>query len=169
MRRLSRLNETEKLNKDNEYRFFSMEKERIDSVFHPNPKGQWFLVSAVIITGAFLTISILFKDYLIVDQSAVARMDEDFYFHNIREGLDTIVADVGFLDCDSLKTKLDEFIFFSKERMAEKGYYLYAKDAKDSVDCGEETATFGILLASERMIVYENVDPEDILTTTTTI
>jgi len=125
-------------------------------------KGQWFLISAVVISGAFLAISVMFKDYLILDQSVVVRMDEDFYFHNIKEGLNRTVNITGFdlPDCDSLKTKLDEFIFFSKERMAENGYYLYVEK---SVDCIANTASFGILLASDRMVVYENVNPDEVL------
>jgi hypothetical protein len=123
-------------------------------------KGQWFLVSAVIISGAFLLISIIFKDYLFLDQSSVARMNEDFYFNNINEQLNSIVAIYGYADCSNLNEKLDEFAFFSKEKMAEKGYYLYVSK---NIDCVQQTATFGVLLASDRMVVYENVDPEDIL------
>jgi len=69
----------------------------------------------------------------------------------------------GFDNCNNLKDKLDEFIDFSKERMAEKGYYLHVSDADDSVDCVDKITSFEILLASERMVVYENVDPGDIL------
>ena len=44
--------------------------------------------------------------------------------------------------------------------MAENGYYLYVEK---SVDCIANTTSFGILLASDRMVVYENVNPDDIL------
>ncbi len=123
-------------------------------------KGQWFLVSAVVISGAFLLISILFKGYLVLDQSAVARMNEDFYFHNIEEQLNGIVNTYGYADCSNLNEKLDEFAFFSKERMAEKGYYLYVSK---NINCAQQTSSFDILLASDRMVIYENVNPEDIL------
>ena len=42
-------------------------------------KGQWFFISAVIASGIFLSISVIFKDYFAVDSSA-ALSDEDFYF-----------------------------------------------------------------------------------------
>ena len=123
-------------------------------------KGQWFLVSAVVISGAFLLISTLFKDYLVLDQSAVARMNEDYYFNNIKEQLSKIVNTYGYSDCNNLNEKLDEFMFFSGERMAERGYYLYVES---NVNCAQQTATFGVLLASDRMVIYENVNPDDIL------
>jgi hypothetical protein len=127
-----------------------------------NSKGQWFLVSAVVISGAFLAISLFFKDYLVVDQSVIPRMDEDFYFHDIKEALNRTVQMFGFdlPDCINLTNELDEFIYFSKERMAEKGYYLYVTK---NVDCSVQKTTFHILLASSRMVVYENVNPEDVL------
>jgi hypothetical protein len=122
-------------------------------------------VSAVVISGAFLAISLFFKDYLVVDQSVIPRMDEDFYFHDIKEALNRIVDTEGFdpPNCNNLKTKLDEFRLFSIEKMSEKGYYLYVTSAATSVNCGTQTANFGILLASSRMVVYEKVDPEVIL------
>ena len=41
-------------------------------------KGQWFIISAVIATGAFLSISLVLKDFFVVDASNDARTREDF-------------------------------------------------------------------------------------------
>ena len=47
--------------------------------------------------------------------------------------------------------------------MTEMGYYLYVSGVDASVDCSGGTTDFGILLASDDAVVYDNVDPETIL------
>ena len=89
-----------------------------------NPKGQWFLVSAVVISGVFLFISVLFKDYMVVDQSVVASMNEDFYFRNIKDGLEELAVTYAGSTCATFETKLDEFIVLSKEKMSEKNHLV---------------------------------------------
>jgi hypothetical protein len=124
------------------------------------------------VSAAFLAISFLFEEYFAVDNSAMARIVDNYYFDDIKYGLNKTVQLVGFSDCSKLETGLDEFIHFSEQRMAKMGYYLFVSK---SIDCNSPNphVDFGILLASDRMVVYENVDPNDIISgiyaTTTTM
>ena len=107
-------------------------------------KGQWFLISAVIISGAFLTISVMLKDYMVLDQSAVIKMDEDFYFNEIKEKLYSVID---YEDCDKTEKNINEYIVFAKEKMAEKGYYLHLEV---DFDCEPELPPSDIMLIIDR-------------------
>ncbi|MCX6819126.1 MAG: hypothetical protein NT129_03970, partial [Candidatus Aenigmarchaeota archaeon] len=50
-------------------------------------KGQWFLISTVMVSAAFLAISFLFEEYFAVDNSAMARIADNYYFDDIKYGL----------------------------------------------------------------------------------
>ncbi|MFC2142912.1 hypothetical protein ACFLQN_00775 [Candidatus Aenigmatarchaeota archaeon] len=115
-------------------------------------KGQWFIISAVVASGAFLAISVLFRGYFILDSNIISQMDEDFYFQNIKQELYRIEGMQG--DCER---NVVEFAEFAKQSMAKKGYYLFVNYT------GSCPYVFGILLASERAVYYENVIPEEIL------
>ncbi len=134
-------------------------------------KGQWFLISAVVISGALLTISVLFRDYFTADASKVALMDEDFYFNDIKYGMKDILAN----HCpgnDEGARNLKEFIEFSRRKMQEKGYILEVvwsdPDCMDysnpncNINCGNTLQqNFPlILLKSDRMEVWEGNRPE---------
>ena len=127
-----------------------------------NKKGQWFLISTVIASVAFLSISFLFKDYFIVDTSATAMAYEDFYFWDIKNGLNEMVSIHGFDQptCEDLGYRLDEFSYLVGSNMNEIGYYFFANK---TVDCPGRVVNFGILLASDRMVIYENVNPDDLI------
>ncbi len=135
-------------------------------------KGQWFLISAVVISGALLTISVLFRDYFIADASKVALIDEDFYFNDIKSGMKDILAN----HCpsnDEGARNLKEFLEFSRQKMQEKGYILEVvwsdtdclndySSHDCSVDCSStlQQNFLLILLKSDRMEVWEGNRPE---------
>ena len=106
-------------------------------------KGQWFLISAVIITGIFLTISFVLKSYYYVDTSKVAVIDEDYYFKNIVEQLKNVVRNGG-------EYSINEFIFLSEKMMAEKGYYLEIKRI--------ENGKYNVTLKSDRMRISKIIE-----------
>lgn len=116
-------------------------------------KGQWFLISAVIATGVFLAISVLFRGYSIPSGGEMASLSGDFYFENIRDQLNE-------LDCNDVdyNKNFDEFKYFTQNEMTGMGYFLYL----EKTGC---PATYHILLASENAMFYQNVDPDDILGT----
>ena len=64
-------------------------------------------------------------------------------------------------NCDTLNDRLDEFIYMSTSRLAETGYYLFVNR---SIDCAGGSAYFGVLVASDDVIVYKNVKPDEVLT-----
>lgn len=104
-------------------------------------KGQWFLISAVIVTGVFLTISFLLKSYYYTDTSKIAVTDEDYYFRNIVYELNKTILS---------SYNLDEFISFAEKSMAEKGYLLKIENLGGK--------RFRINLTSERMSIYRVVE-----------
>ena len=94
------------------------------------PKGQWYLVSAVMLSGIFLIISTMFKGYFLVDPST-AITNEDYYFWSLQDGYNEILnSDIS--DCYELDRSLDEYITLSKAKMAQMGYFLFMNK---SVDC----------------------------------
>ena len=128
-------------------------------------KGQWFLVSAVIASGTFLAISILFSDYFTADTSKPALIDEDYHFSNVKSGMNRIVqlsdrTAVGGLT--NMDRNLRAFIQFSKQELAEIGYFLHVEYTIN--DCNAKKVDFGILLASDRYVRCDNVkNPQAVL------
>ncbi len=123
-----------------------------------NWKGQWFFISAVIASGIFLSISVVFRGYFSVDNS-VASVDENFYLSGIKDGIiSSIKSDTG-----CTWKNLDEFVHFATDRMERMGYLLNVTKKDANLDCtaGNELDNFHlILLQSPRMQVWEGVRPE---------
>lgn len=121
-------------------------------------KGQWFIISAVIASGVFLAISVLFRDYFLVDSSTIAAVNENFYFKNIDQQLGQLAfLDGGCSDLAKYNQNYLEFKEFAQKKMASIGYFLYIDKN------GGCPATFSLLIASERAVIHKNVDPETIL------
>jgi hypothetical protein len=120
-------------------------------------RGQWFLISAVIIVGVFLLVSTFFRDYYATDTTAVPRMDEEHYFWELKMNFNGVVR---ASDCDNLEDNLNEFSAFSRQKMAELGYFLYLNYTIDMTDC---TATPKIVLASDRMVLNEGINATTVI------
>ncbi|MBI5060933.1 MAG: hypothetical protein HZB67_01320 [Candidatus Aenigmarchaeota archaeon] len=114
-------------------------------------KGQWFLISAILISSSLLSISIVFKDYFVVDSSDIARMNENAILYDVENQLRKI-TDGGYdqPDCIVLKGKIDEFKSFSESSFAERGYLLKINYA---VDCQNKAVFFENTLVTDRMNV----------------
>jgi hypothetical protein len=126
----------------------------------PTSKGQWFILSAVMATGVFLAISGLFKTYNVIDTSESARINEDFQFFNIRDQFNNVVAQTPCTgDNTELSKNLREFKAFSERSASEMGYLLYINYSL--TNCA--VTSTGILLASNRMVLCQNVRVADIL------
>jgi len=104
-------------------------------------KGQWFIISAVVISGVFLAISILLKNYGI-DSSAAAMADDDFYFRNVQHQLNQTIL---LSNSETKENNVNEFIYFAQERLAAKGYLLNIT----ILDLNNNK--FNITLSSDRM------------------
>lgn len=117
-------------------------------------KGQWFIISAVIASGVFLAISVLFRDYFLVDSSVTASINEDFYFTNIEDQLYSLKnLDNGCAIPAEYEQNYREFREFLTQKTAAMGYFLYINKTSSCPD-----PAFSIMLASERMTISKNVD-----------
>ena len=122
-------------------------------------KGQWFLISAVIASGAFLAISILFNNYFVVDTSEPALIDEGFYFDSVKDGMERTID---LSDCTNMDRNLRSFVQFSEEKLTAIGYFLHVEYTINS--CAAKDVDYGILLASDRYVRCDNVaDPQAIV------
>ena len=128
-------------------------------------KGQWFLVSAVIASGAFLAISLLFNSYFVVDTSKPALIDEDYYFHVVKSGINNTIQLSNCTVNDgitNMERNLGGFVDFTTNELAEIGYFLHIE--YNIVDCNAKRVNYGILLASDRYTRCDNVaNPQSIL------
>ena len=117
-------------------------------------KGQWFLISAVILSGAFLFMASLFRSYSSIDISQTER-DENFYFMNIKNDINKIITGERCSE-DALK----EFGALARSEMNSLGIFLYLNY---TYDCDAGTSEIGILLASDKAVLYENINPNDVI------
>lgn len=85
-------------------------------------KGQWFILSAVIASAAFLSISMMYRGYMSVDTSEVARVQEDFFFLNIMRELNRTFSYSG--SDSELISNFGDFSDFAKQKAIEYGYSL---------------------------------------------
>ncbi|MCX6815279.1 MAG: hypothetical protein NT120_00310 [Candidatus Aenigmarchaeota archaeon] len=113
-------------------------------------KGQWFLISAVIVTGVFLSMSTLFKTYSLMDPSVTARNNENIYFDNIKEKFYDVVSGS---DCTNMNRNLREFTTFTSREVGALGYLLLMNY---SVDCNTKQSGLSIFLASSKVILCKN-------------
>ena len=123
---------------------------------HGRQKGQWFLLSAVVATGAFLVISGVFSTYSSIDPSVIARSNENFHFSQIRNQFQNVVSGS---QCADLDANLREFTAMARKEMAEHGYLLYINYSLSG--CG--VARHGFMLASDRVIIVQNINANDII------
>lgn len=130
-------------------------------------KGQWFLISAVVVSGVFLALSLFFKDYFIVDTSSPAKINNDFYFYNINRQLDSIVDKTITNDpptCINLTTSLDEFKALTERTLAPRGLFLFLN--YEILDCDvNNVVAFDVLVASQDKIIYNvsTLSPNEII------
>ncbi len=128
------------------------------ALVHTRSKGQWFIVSAVMVTGVFLVISGLFKSYSLIDVSSTARPNEDFYFYNIKDQFNSVVQGS---DCASMDKNLREYQAFAEREVNNLGYRFFMSYTIN--DCAAKSVSLGLLIGSNNLVVYENVNPDDIL------
>lgn len=121
-------------------------------------KGQWFMVSAVMVSAAFLVISSFLTSYSSMDSSKTATYNEDYYYNNVKEQFMKVVEQS---DCGNLTSNLNEFKYFAEKSMGELGYLLFINYTVEP--CPSKNVKLGMLLGSEKMVLYENVNPNDII------
>ncbi len=138
-------------------------------------KGQWMLISAVIVVGTFLSISLVFRDFFVVDASVTARGNGGFYLNNLEGQFENVVDKS---PCANLQKNVDDFIAFSKMKLWEQGYFVYieyqqtaGKTQSYNYQCQEfqpgpvppaqpkiRDVGKGIIVATEGSIFYSGMD-----------
>ena len=120
-------------------------------------KGQWFIISAVVMSGVFLVISSMLKVSFGVDASEVGRRNEGFYFNNIREQISNIESKC--LAGGDMSRDMKEFAEFSRRSMESRGYLFFMNYTING--CSAESV--GLMVASEKGFFYQNLDPNEIV------
>lgn len=86
-----------------------------------NRKGQWMLISAVVISTVFLLMSTTLLSYFGVESSKIAVHDEKFIYNNLDDKLTQIVETD---QCVNMTRDLDNFIAFAKQEYGGQGYFI---------------------------------------------
>ncbi len=119
-------------------------------------KGQWFIISAVVATSVFLSISVLLEDYFIIDASSQARVSNDFHFYNIMDQFNYIAENTMTNgSCINLTTRLDELKKLTEDSLGAKGFLVNLEYTINPPDCsGSETVDIDLLVASHEQIIF---------------
>jgi hypothetical protein len=108
------------------------------------------------ISAAFLAISSFLSSYSAVDSSKSATINEDYYYHNIKEQFNNVVSSSS---CPELAEKLKEFKYFSEKSVGELGYFLLINYT--IVSCPPKDVRMGIIIGSDKMVIYENINASE--------
>jgi len=119
-------------------------------------KGQWFLVSAIIITSSLLSISVVFKNYFLTDASKIAKMNDDYLLMNVETQLTKIIDSTGYDQpgCTNLKSALDSFIDFSDEELSGRGRLVTISYI---VDCAGRKTSIYMSMSSDEMSISKTL------------
>ncbi|MEM7827024.1 MAG: hypothetical protein QXQ40_02260 [Candidatus Aenigmatarchaeota archaeon] len=109
-------------------------------------KGQWFIISAVIISGMLLTISTLLNGFFLFDYSSAIRLDEDFLFLNIERELNRTIQ--YSKSTEELERNIKYFIMFVESETARMGYYM---EIRNLTHISQSGTTFLLSLVSSNM------------------
>lgn len=120
-------------------------------------KGQWFIISAVMISGVFLAISSMMRISFGVDASDVGRRNEYFYFSNILEQQGNVEAKCAM--GGDFTRDMAEFERFSRMFAESRGYFFFMNYTIDGCDA----RSLGLMVASEDGVFYQNVDPNELI------
>ena len=119
-------------------------------------KGQWFIISAIIVSSSLLTISVLFKSFSSVDTSKSFQIEEDYLAQSIENAFNSTIISNGYdqPNCVNLNRELNEFVIFSRRKLAESGYLL---DIKYDVNCLNRKTDFNIFIASDKLNITRTI------------
>ncbi|MEK6888019.1 MAG: hypothetical protein AABX14_03685 [Candidatus Aenigmatarchaeota archaeon] len=119
-------------------------------------KGQWFIISAVVVSSVLLGISLMLKDYFVVDSSLPVRTTDVFYFKSVNEQLDNIIRNTVTDDhptCINLSTNLNELNATTSNMLASRGIFFYLKYNIKGCDTTNDVDV-DFLVASQNSIIY---------------
>ncbi|MCD6381480.1 MAG: hypothetical protein J7L43_00690 [Candidatus Aenigmarchaeota archaeon] len=111
-------------------------------------KGQWFLISAVVASFLFLTLSTFFRGYYIVDTAKVPRYNEEFIAWNIVGELNRTISK--YSTATNLEENLNWIIKFLEEKYRKFGYYV---DVNITSPVSPSGTSFIILVKTDRAMI----------------
>ncbi len=118
-------------------------------------KGQWFIISAVVATSVFLSISMLLQNYFIVDSSSQARVNADYYFYNFLDQFNEARKVTTDGNCTNLTTNLESLKNMVQNTLASKGLFMYFEYQIVPPDCsGDEDVNMDLVIATREQIIY---------------
>ena len=109
-------------------------------------KGQWFIISAVMISIAFITIGFILRGYTQIDTSEIQTNSIYPKFENFTEKYKELCI-------NSIETR-DKYTNFSKDKLFEEGIVLIVKD---NGNCETDGL---ILMSSNKVKLWEGARPE---------
>lgn len=119
-----------------------------------NPKGQWFIISAIVISGALLAVSFIFRGFFVTDTSLVQLNDESYYFYAVNESISNI--DSSNSDCAAKTKDMEEMKYATGNELIKKGILL-----RIEYSCiTNKISTKLLLLHSENMETWAGRRPE---------
>lgn len=116
-------------------------------------KGQWFILSAVVASFVFLTLSTFFRGYYIIDTSSIPLCDEDFIMWNIVSELNKTITQYATSDGE-LAEYLDKLINLAEENYRSLGYYV---DINITSPVHLSGTSFKILIKTHQMIIEKDI------------
>ena len=116
-------------------------------------KGQWYIISAVVVSAILLVISTYFRGYYTIDPSVVALYNEDFIMINIISELNKTIA-YSCPDEDKLEENLNRFINFAEEKYRNLGYFVDI-NITSRIDC--TSTSFSIVIKTDRMQITKTI------------
>ncbi len=85
---------------------------------HAGYKGQWFIISAIVISSAFLAISTVFRGYVNTDTALPHLNDDGTFFDAILESIKNIEDSN---DCTTMGKSMEELVHLLKQQSTARG------------------------------------------------
>lgn len=111
-------------------------------------KAQFFILTTVVIVGAFYTLSKYINPYVFVDTSRAGAGGEIFFFDNVKEkAIKTVEVSVP----NQLESNLDGYKTFVEKMAGKKGYNLVFNYTVET-----DTVDMSLVLMSQKYILKGN-------------
>lgn len=113
-----------------------------------NKKGQFFILTTVVIVGVLYTLSKSISPYSSIDTSRVVSGDEIFFFNNVKN---KTVKTIGLSDSTTIQNNLVEYKKLVEEMSNKKGYSFVFNY---TIDSAPNTVTLRMLMMSEKYTLF---------------
>jgi hypothetical protein len=115
-------------------------------------KGQFFIISAIIVVISLVAIGGYLASYGRADPSIPISIDETFIFWNIKDQLNKTAH---AYDCPELKNNLLEFEYLVEKNLADRGYHLNLTFEDPCTGPSKQPFNVTMQLRSSRVQMYD--------------